>query len=126
MRSPRVSRRRSTTKTESVETTHQATDCRLRWGCDRRHGLQPAAEQFGIGPKRSTATCSTRTHSNKPSKFVVQGVWSYAEHNLGALREALAIQRKLYREHMARMPKAQRPIPLLDRLKQWWASDGDT
>jgi hypothetical protein len=47
----------------------------------------------------------------------VQGVWSYTEHNLGALREALAIQRKLYREHMARMPKAQRSIPLLDRLK---------
>jgi len=60
--------------------------------------------------------------SSRPGNFVVQGVWSYTEHNLGALRAALTMQRALYREHQ----KGERPVPLLRRLKRWWARDGDS
>lgn len=63
--------------------------------------------------------------SRNPGNFVVEAVWSYTEHNLGALRSALAIQRELYRNHLARMPKVDREVPLLRRLKQWWVRGGD-
>ncbi|MBT2300003.1 hypothetical protein J7E70_05950 [Variovorax paradoxus] len=61
--------------------------------------------------------------SSKPGNFVVHGVWSYAEHNLVALRSALAMQRELYREHLARNPKEDRRVAPLRRLEQWWRRD---
>lgn len=63
--------------------------------------------------------------SSRPGSFVVKGVWSYTEHTLGALRSSLAIQRELYGNHLARTPKAERPLPLLRRLKQWWVRGRD-
>jgi hypothetical protein len=62
--------------------------------------------------------------SSKPGNFVVHGVWSYAEHNLAALRLALAMQRELHHEHLAPAPMEERPVPLLHHLKQWWRGDG--
>ncbi|RST49385.1 hypothetical protein [Variovorax sp. MHTC-1] len=58
--------------------------------------------------------------SSKPGNFVVHGLWSYAEHNLVALRSALAMRRELYREHLAHVPMEERSGPLRHRLKQWW------
>jgi hypothetical protein len=63
--------------------------------------------------------------SSQPGNFVVQGVWSYTEHNLGALRAALAMQRALYREHLARIPKEERPVALLRQVRRWWMRDDD-
>jgi hypothetical protein len=58
--------------------------------------------------------------SNRPGNFVVQGVWSYTEHNLAALRSALATQRALYREHLSRVREEGSPVRFLCRLKRWW------
>lgn len=55
-----------------------------------------------------------------PGNFVVQGVWAYTEHNLGALRGAVATQRALYRERLDRIKEEEGPMRLLRRLKQWW------
>lgn len=58
--------------------------------------------------------------SNRPGNFVVRGIWSYTEHNLAALRSALATQRALYREHLSRVREEGSPIRFLCRLKRWW------
>jgi hypothetical protein len=64
--------------------------------------------------------------SSRPGNFVVQGVWPYTEHNLGALRAALDTQRAIYREHLGRVREDGPPVRLLRRLKHWWTRDDET
>lgn len=64
--------------------------------------------------------------SSSPGNFVVEGVWSYTEDNVAALRMTLARERELYRRNLACASSKGSLASLLNRLKQWWGRDEDT
>lgn len=109
----------------SIQNVHFALTREIEMEGD---GMMIAAARIELLRSIGAADLHARPQADasRPGNFVVEGVWSYTGHNLGALRSALATQRELYRDHLARMPKARHPASLLHRLKQWWAGGNDT
>ncbi|CAN7775766.1 hypothetical protein LJR175_007779 [Variovorax sp. LjRoot175] len=103
----------------SIQNVHFALTREIEMDGD---GMMIAAARIELLRSIGAAEAHARPQpdSGRPGNFVVEGVWSYTAHNLGALRSALSIQRELYGNHLACIPKAERPVPLLRRLKQWW------
>ncbi|VTU42632.1 hypothetical protein H6P1_00611 (plasmid) [Variovorax sp. PBL-H6] len=66
-----------------------------------------------------------RPDASRPGNFVVHGVWAYTEENISSLRMVLAMERELYRKHLAYAAKQGGLAALLGRLKDRWARGDD-
>jgi hypothetical protein len=70
-------------------------------------------------------TAHPKPDPGRPGNFVVQGVWSYTEDNLFALRAALQEERDLFREQTEDHSRQGRgSYPRLWRVRQWLARRG--